>query len=63
MKINEMREKSVEELNTLLLDRLHDQFKFRVQKATGQLQKTHLVKQVRRDVARVKTLLTEKAGG
>jgi large subunit ribosomal protein L29 len=63
MKINDMREKSVEELNTLLLDLLHDQFKFRVQKATGQLQKTHLVKQVRRDVARVKTLLTEKAGG
>jgi len=32
MKINDMREKSVEELNTLLLDLLHDQFKFRVQR-------------------------------
>jgi len=63
MKINEMREKSAEELNTLMLDLLHDQFKLRMQKATGQLQQTHQVKQVRRDIARVKTLLTEKAGG
>lgn len=63
MKANEMREKTAEELNTLMLELLHDQFKLRMQKSTGQLQQTHLVKQVRRDIARVKTLLTEKAGG
>jgi len=63
MKANEIREKSVEELNAQLLELLHDQFKLRMQKATGQLTQNHLLKQVRRDVARVKTVLTEKAGG
>lgn len=37
-------------------------FNLRMQKATGQLSQTHLLKQVRRDIARVKTLLNEKAG-
>jgi large subunit ribosomal protein L29 len=57
MKATELREKSVEELNLL-----REQFNLRMQAASGQLQQTHLLKQVRRDVARVKTLLTEKAG-
>ena len=55
MKAKELREKSVEELNTELLN-------LRMQAASGQLQQSHLLKQVRRDVARVKTLLNEKAG-
>ena len=58
----ELREKSVEELNTQLLDLLRDQFNFRMQKTTGQLKQTHLLKQTRRDIARVKSVLTEKAG-
>ena len=58
MKAKELREKSVEELNTLL----REQFNLRMQAASGQLQQSHLLKQVRRDVARVKTLLNEKAG-
>ena len=62
MKAKELREKSVEELNTELLNLLREQFNLRMQTASGQLQQTHLLKQVRRDVARVKTLLTEKAG-
>ncbi|CAI0897832.1 50S ribosomal protein L29 [Serratia entomophila] len=62
MKAQELREKSVEELNTELLNLLREQFNLRMQTASGQLQQTHLLKQVRRDVARVKTLLTEKAG-
>lgn len=62
MKAKELREKSVEELNTELLNLLREQFNLRMQLASGQLQQTHLVKQVRRDIARVKTLLTEKAG-
>ena len=61
MKATELREKSVEELNTELLNLLREQFNLRMQAASGQLQQTHLLKQVRRDVARVKTLLTEKA--
>jgi large subunit ribosomal protein L29 len=62
MKAQELREKSVEELNTELLNLLREQFNLRMQTASGQLQQTHLLKQVRRNVARVKTLLTEKAG-
>lgn len=62
MKAKELREKSVEELNAELLNLLREQFNLRMQGASGQLQQTHLLKQVRRDVARVKTLLTQKAG-
>ncbi|HHD7712709.1 50S ribosomal protein L29 [Escherichia coli] len=62
MKAKELREKSVEELNTELLNLLREQFNLRMQSASGQLQQSHLLKQVRRDVARVKTLLNEKAG-
>ena len=59
MKAKELREKSVEELNTELLNLLREQFNLRMQAASGQLQQSHLLKQVRRDVARVKTLLNE----
>ena len=62
MKAQELREKSVEELNNELLAQLQEQFKLRMQASTGQLQQTHLVKQVRRDIARIKTMLAEKAG-
>lgn len=60
MKAKELREKSVEELSTELLNLLREQFNLRIQLAGGQLQQTHLIKQVRRNIARVKTLLTEK---
>lgn len=62
MKAAELRNKSVEELKKELLDLLKQQFNLRMRKATGQLNQTHLMKQVRRDIARVKTVLTEKAG-
>jgi len=57
-----LREKSAEDLNAELLTLLESQFKLRMQKATGQLGQTHLMKQTRRDIARVKTVLEEKAG-
>ena len=62
MKASELKVKSVEELNAELLGLLREQFNLRMQSATGQLAQTHLLKQVRRDIARVKTILTEKAG-
>ncbi len=62
MKATELREKSVEDLNAELLKLLEDQFKLRMQKATGQLAQTHLLSQARKDIARVKTVLREKAG-
>jgi large subunit ribosomal protein L29 len=60
MKASELRDKSVEELQTSLLSLLKDQFNLRMQKATGQLAQTHLLGQVRRDIARVKTVLNDK---
>ncbi|SDK78685.1 MULTISPECIES: 50S ribosomal protein L29 [Microbulbifer] len=62
MKTADLREKSVEELNQELLNQLEAQFKLRMQQSTGQLAQTHLLKQTRRDIARIKTVLTEKAG-
>ncbi|WP_281647859.1 50S ribosomal protein L29 [Parendozoicomonas sp. Alg238-R29] len=62
MNAAELREKSVDELNTQLIDLLREQFNFRMQMTTGQLKQTHLLKQTRRDIARVKSVLTEKAG-
>ncbi|MGF1765263.1 50S ribosomal protein L29 [Aliivibrio kagoshimensis] len=61
MKAQDLREKSVAELNEELLNLLREQFSLRMQTATGQLQQTHTLKTVRRDIARVKTVLTEKA--
>jgi large subunit ribosomal protein L29 len=57
-----LREKSVEELNAALGDELKQQFKLRMQHSTGQLNESHLVKDVRRNIARIKTVLNQKAG-
>jgi large subunit ribosomal protein L29 len=62
MKAIELREKSAEDLNKQLLELLREQFNLRMQNSTGQLGQTHLLKTVRRDIARVKSVLTEKAG-
>ena len=60
--VSELREKSVPELNEVLLGLLRDQFNYRMQKSTGQLGQTHVLAGVRKDIARVKTLINEKAG-
>ena len=60
MRANELREKSVEELQTQLQDLYKDQFNYRMQNGSGQLGQVHLVSEVRKDIARVKTLITEK---
>ena len=62
MKTSELRGKSTEELGKELLTLREDQFKLRMQKASGQLGQTHLLRTQRRDIARVKTILREKAG-
>ena len=62
MKAQELLTKSVKELNAELVNLLGEEFKLRMQAATGQLQQTHQLKQVRRQIAVVKTILTEKAG-
>ncbi len=62
MKANELRDKSVEELQAALGDELKQQFKLRMQLSTGQLEQSHLVMQARRNIARIKTVITQKAG-
>ncbi|GIZ11719.1 50S ribosomal protein L29 [Pseudomonas sp. NCCP-436] len=62
MKATELREKTAEQLNEQLLGLLRDQFNLRMQKATGQLGQSHLLSQVKRDIARVKTVLNQQAG-
>ncbi|MCC2617464.1 50S ribosomal protein L29 [Aestuariibacter halophilus] len=61
MKATELKEKSVEELNAELLNLLREQFNLRMQHSTGQLEKTDQLRKVRRNIARVKTILTQKA--
>ena len=62
MKATELKDKSFEELNVTLNELLQDQFKLRMEKATGQVTETHKLREVRRDIARVKTIINQKAG-
>ena len=61
MKATDTRLKTVDELKTTLLDLRKAQFNLRFQRASGQNEGLAQVKQVRRDIARVKTILAEKA--
>lgn len=62
MKANELREKSAEELRTELDGLLREQFNLRMQRGSGQQPRPHLFARVRKDIARIKTVLNEKAG-
>jgi len=57
MKASEIRQKSSEELNNMLGDLRKQQFDLRMQLGTGQLASPHQLREVRRDIARVKTVL------
>ncbi len=59
MKASELREKSREELEAELVELRREQFNLRMQGATGQLPQNHEHKRVRKDIARVKTVITE----
>ncbi|MCP5268444.1 MAG: 50S ribosomal protein L29 [Zoogloeaceae bacterium] len=61
MNASELRTKSADELNKELLELLKAQFSLRMQLATQQLSNTSQLGKVRRDIARVRTLLREKA--
>ena len=62
MKTSELREKTLEELEVQLKSLYKDQFNWRMQQASGQLSKVHLMKSVRQNISRVKTIITEKHG-
>jgi large subunit ribosomal protein L29 len=60
MKANEIRTMSVDELNTKLVDLKKDLFMLRMQHATNHLDNPVKISAVRRDIARVKTVIREK---
>ena len=61
MKAVDVRAMSPDQLNEELANLKKEQFNLRFQKATGQLEKTDRVKEVRRDIARIKTIARQKA--
>ena len=60
--IKELRNLTVDELQTELLSIRKEQFNLRLRKASGSLDKTHLITLARKAVARIKTIMSEKAG-
>ena len=60
MKAEELRQMSVDQLDDEVLKLKKEQFNLRFQRATGQLENTSRVRQVRRDIARIKTIATQK---
>lgn len=62
MKSSEIRDFSLDQLDDELVKLKREQFNLRFQAASGQLENTSRVRQVRRDIARVKTIARQKAG-
>ena len=63
MKISEVRNLTQDQLGETLLNLKTEQFNLRFQKATGQQEKTHRVGEIRKDIARIKTVLQSKSQG
>ncbi len=63
MKASDLRDKSPQELGEELLKLRREQFNLRMQKASGQLGQPHLLSETRRDIARIKTIISEKRNG
>ncbi len=61
MNVSEMKSKTVVELRGELNGLLQEQFNLRMQKGMGQMTNTYELRRVRRDIARVKTIMTEKS--
>ncbi len=60
--LSELRALDETQLNDEILTLRKTQFNHRLKKATGSLDKPHVVREIRRNIARIKTILTEKAG-
>ncbi|MDE2486280.1 MAG: 50S ribosomal protein L29 [Alphaproteobacteria bacterium] len=60
MKIDDVRGMTPDQLSEQLVSLKKEQFNLRFQRATGQLEKTHRVDEVRKDIARIKTVLRAK---
>ena len=61
MKIDDVRRLTTDQLQDQLIQLKKEQFNLRFQAATGQMEKTHRVNEIRKDIARIKTVLRGKA--
>ena len=61
MNVSEMRDKTEKELRDELIELRKEQFKLRMQNSTGQMSRNHEFSRVRKDIARLKTVLNEKS--
>ena len=60
LKIKDLRAMTIDELETKLLEKKKEQFNLRVQQSTGQLQNTAVIRSVRREIAKINTLIAER---
>lgn len=60
LKIKDLRAMTMDELETKLLEKKKEQFNLRVQQSTGQLQNTAVIRSVRREIAKINTLIAER---
>lgn len=63
MKASELRTKSAEELSTLLIEMRRKQFNLRMEAGTGQPARSSDIREARKTIARIKTLMNERRGG
>ena len=63
MKASEIRKMSVEDINKKIIEAKNELFELRMKQATGSLEKPHMINKLRKDVARMKTVLTEMNDG
>ncbi len=63
MKASEIRKMSTEEINDKIKTLKSELFDYRMKNATASLEKTHKINEARKDIARLKTILTEREGG
>lgn len=63
MDVSEIKEKNISELEIELVRLRKEHFNLRMQRASEQLPQTHLLRETKRDIARVKTIIVEKSRG
>ncbi|TLY50655.1 MAG: 50S ribosomal protein L29 [Gammaproteobacteria bacterium] len=63
MELKDLRKQSAQELDAQLIELRREEFNLRMQKGAGQQTQTHHFKRVRREIAQIKTLLTQKSAG
>ena len=62
MKVSDLKEQDLDELNKTLIGLREEQFKLRISQTSGQISNPHRIRELRRDIARTKTILNQKQG-